>query len=464
MHVREALLFLIPALLFQLSMQILCIAESVREKSQKPFRRALYILTIALLGLPAISFYLFHAEKTPPKDTTPDEVERAAHFNLKGIFFLLLIAYQVMGLHMLEENIGAPSYAALITLLSASYLIMLLYNTVPEEKRPAFFPLLPVLQLVLCIPIQYLDRSGDNLFLSIIAGFSAINYAPLPKAKVYGIGALGAYLLGSTAKTVILSGSAEASELARYFFVNALVVLLALVAFYTLKKHILTSIRLEHALNKVKEQSDQLKGMAVVEERNRIAAQMHDTVGHTLTAAVMTLEAAEKLVAGQPLAAKKLSQGKEQVGRGLSELRASVRAVRAEGKAEFSAALEQLLEEIRSDTALDVQSVVDSPVSLLPLQAGILLSAVKECATNAIKHGRASRADILIQEHKGQIWLTFTDNGVGAADVRPGSGLGIMQERVQSVGGTLEIESAPGEGFTVSLTIPAVQQQKEEVL
>ena len=58
---------------------------------------------------------------------------------------------------------------------------------------------------------------GDNLFLSIIAGFSAINVAHLPRAKVYGIGALGAYLLGSTTRTIFLSQSAEMSDLVRYF-------------------------------------------------------------------------------------------------------------------------------------------------------------------------------------------------------------------------------------------------------
>lgn len=464
MHIREILPFVIPTLLFQLFMQVLFIVESIKDKGQKPLQRALYIMIIALFGLPAISFYLFKAEKTPPKDTTPDEVERAAHFNLKGIFFLLLIAYQVMGVHMLEENIGTPTYTTLVTLLTISYILMLLYNMIPEDKRPTFFPIFPILQLILCIPIQFLDHSGDNLFLSIIAGFSAINYAPINKASKYGIGTLSSYIFGNIVKVVFMPGNSEMSQLVRYFFVNVMVVLLAIVAFYTLKKHILTSIRLEHALNTVKEQADQLKGLAVIEERSRIAAEMHDSVGHTLTAAVMTLEEAEKSITKQPLAAKKVSQGKEQVRRGLSELRTSVRAVREGRETGFVAAFEQLLREIQADTVLDIQSVVDTPVSLFPLQAGILLSAVKECATNAIKHGHATRADILIQEHKGQLRLTFTDNGIGSSVVRPGSGLNIMQERMYSIGGALEIESAPGEGFTVSLVIPAAQQQKEETL
>ena len=457
MQIREIWPFLLPAVLTQLWLQGLCIAESINEKNQKPLHRRLYIASIVIFGLAAIAFHLFRAEKTPPRDTTSAEVERATHLTSKGMFFLLLIAYQVMGLHMLAENSGARNFKPLLALLTISFLLMLIYNLLPASKRFIPEPILPMLQLILCIPIQYLDASGDNLFLSIIAGFSAINRAPLPRASAYGIGALGAYLLGSVARTVVSSSSIDMSSLVRYFFVNTLVVVLALLAFYTLKKQMVTSVKLESLLNTVNEQSEQLKVLAVMEERNRMAAEMHDTVGHTLTAAVMALEAAEMLLTDSP-AAQKLHQGKEQVRRGLAELRASVRAIRAGSEADFAASLDKLLSEIRCDTGLDVHVIMESEVTLSPLQAGILLSAIKECATNAIRHGHASEADILMMEHQGRLRLTFTDNGKGTSEVRPGSGLSIMQERIQGVGGKAEVHSEPGEGFTVSLTIPVAHE------
>ncbi|HHT87656.1 MAG TPA: hypothetical protein GX002_01390 [Clostridiales bacterium] len=460
MQIREIWPFLLPGVLLQLLMQILFIVEGVREDNRKPLHRTLYILSVAVFGLAAIAFHLFRAEKYTPKDTTANEVERANHLSIKGIFFILLIAYQVMGLHMLAENAGTAAYKPLLWLLTISFLIMLLYNLLPEKKRLIAEPLLPVLQLILCIPIQCLDISGDNLFLSIIAGFSAINHASLPRAKVYGIGALGAYLWGSSARTVFLSQSAEMSDLVRYFFVNTIVVLLALLAFYTLKKQMITSVKLESALRTVNEQSEKLKSLAVVEERNRIAAEMHDTVGHTLTAAVLTLEAAEGLVS-EPQAVQKLRQGKEQVRRGLSELRASVKVVRAGNKTDFAAALNQLLQEIRSDTGLVIQTVMESEINLPLLHVGILLSVIKECATNAIKHGHATGAEILIGEHNGLLRFAFTDNGFGTDTIKSGSGLSIMRERIQSLGGTLDIESAPGEGFTISLIIPTAQRKED---
>lgn len=461
-EIIKVLPFLIPGILFQILMQALCIIECVKDNNLTPIKRRVYIITIALFGLPAISFYLFNIEKIQPRDTSPDEVEIATQYSIKGIFFLLLIAYQVMGLHMLIENIGMPLYSLLIILLTISYFLMILYNILPEEKRHATGPLLPILQLLLCIPIQCIDASGDNLFLSIIAGFSAINHTTLNKAKIFGIASIGTYLMGSTARTVLMSANAQMSDLIRYFFVNTLVVALALVAFYTLKKQMVTSIRLESALRTVKEQAEQLKGLAISQERNRIAAEMHDTVGHKLTAAVITLETVEKYIVKQPIEAlQKLQLANEQVRQGISELRLSVRAVREGSEADFAIALNQLLKEINHDTGLDIHVVFESEIILPPLQAGILLFAVKECATNAIKHGYAKQADILVEEYKGQLQLTFTDSGCGTDNMQSGSGLSIMRERIEGVGGKLKIDSAPGEGFTVSIIIPIVQRRGE---
>ncbi len=458
MKLKEVLPFLIPGILLQLSIQVLYIKKCLTDLSLAPAKRRMYAVMIAVFSLPAVAVYLLKITQKPPSDAMPDEFDNVAPNIRRGILLLLVTAYEVMGLHMLAENTGAPMYTPLIILLTLSLHMMVLYNLLPSKNRFAFSPLFPVLQLMLCVPILYLDISGDNLYLALIAGISAINYSPMPQAKVYGIGALGTYLVGSTAKTILLSDVSDMGRIVQYFFVNTLVVLLALIAFYTLKKQLVISRRLEAALHKLKVQSEQLKELAVAKERNRIAAEMHDTVGHTLTAAVLSLEAAEGLVSKQTYeAAQKLDQGKELVRRGLSELRTSVRAVRAETEPKFSDALRRLLKEISFDTGLDIHSVIESQITLPPLQAGILLSAVKECATNAIRHGQALRSDILVQEHRGQLRLAFTDNGIGTADVHPGSGLSIMRERVQSIGGTLEIETGPEEGFTVSITIPIAQ-------
>jgi hypothetical protein len=87
MQISDIWPFLLPGILLQLLMQILCIAKGVREDNRKPFHRTLYVLSIAIFGLAAIAFHLLRAEKTPPKDTTTAEVERANHLTNKGYLF-----------------------------------------------------------------------------------------------------------------------------------------------------------------------------------------------------------------------------------------------------------------------------------------------------------------------------------------------------------------------------------------
>jgi signal transduction histidine kinase len=459
MHVQETWPFLLPGVLIQLVMQGRYIAVSLKEKSKEPLVTALKVAFIVIFGLAGVAVHLFRAERTLPKDLTASEVERATAQTGQGIFLLLLLAYQVMGLHMLVENVENEQYVTLLTLLTVSFLVMLVHNLLPPVRGRFTGTLLPVLQLMLCVPIQYIDISGDNLFLSIIAGFSAINYTSILHAKSFGVGAYGAYLLGSIAKLTLSPPQDDMGNLVRYLIVNSLVVSLALIAFYTLKKQIITSVQLECALNTVQEQSQRLQHLALVEERNRMASEMHDTVGHTLTAAVLTLEQAESLVS-HPQAVQRLRQGKEQVRRGLSELRTSIRTIRTEARTKFTLALDQLLDEIHLDTGLHFHVIAESNVCLSPLQAGILLSAIKECTTNAIRHGKATHIDLLMGEHQGQVRLSLTDNGVGSSKVQYGSGLSIMEERVQSVGGRVEIETAPGDGFTVSLVIPISRNEE----
>lgn len=461
MPIREALPIIIPGLLLQLSIQVYYIRHCWKNPGLSARQRLLFIIAIAIGSLPAAAFYLFKNGETAPADIMPEAVQNIPLHIRRGIFLLLMTAYEVQGLHLLTENTGHPFYGLLTTLLVTSFLAMVLYNFLPEQSRLAAGAFLPMLQLLLCAPIVYLDRSGDNLYLALIAGISAINHAPLPRSKVYGIGALSTYLMGSTTKTLFLSGGSGMSDIVRYFYINTLVVLLALVAFYTLKTQMVTGGRLAAALHKLQEQSEQLQGMAVAEERSRITAQIHDTAGHALTGAVIAIEAAQNMIPTEHQEAlQKLSLAKQQVRLGLDGMRSSVRAIRRGEDQPFAAALFELLEEIRHTTGLSVEGIVEGRADLLPIQQYILLQAVKECATNSLKHGESTGADVLVQEYKGHVRLTFSDNGTGVDHIVFGFGLSSMRERVESIGGTLAADSAKGEGFTVGISIPIGHEQE----
>ena len=126
----------------------------------------------------------------------------------------------------------------------------------------------------------------------------------------------------------------------------------------------------------------------------------------------------------------------------------------------FIPELKRLLQEIQRTTGLRIADIVELHSTLLPIQQNVLFRAVTECATNSLKHGHATEADLLIQEYRDTIQMTFSDNGSGADEIVFGFGLTTMASRVESLGGSLRASSAPGEGYTVSIRVPTGQQSE----
>jgi signal transduction histidine kinase len=82
---------------------------------------------------------------------------------------------------------------------------------------------------------------------------------------------------------------------------------------------------------------------------------------------------------------------------------------------------------------------------------------VSEALTNATKHSRASRVDISLALRNGSLLLSIRDDGIGGADLRHGSGLAGLQDRIEALGGTLELDSTPGNGTSLGVTLPLTE-------
>ena len=104
MQIGEIWPFLLPGVLLQLLMQILCIAESVREDNRKPFHRVLYILSIAIFGLAAIAFHLLRVKRHRPKIPLPPKWKGLAVSQIRA--FSAAACLSSDGTHMLAENVG----------------------------------------------------------------------------------------------------------------------------------------------------------------------------------------------------------------------------------------------------------------------------------------------------------------------------------------------------------------------
>lgn len=185
-------------------------------------------------------------------------------------------------------------------------------------------------------------------------------------------------------------------------------------------------------------------------ERLRIARELHDSIGHHLTALSLELQVASRLPENQAHL-----QRAQMIARGLlGEVRNVVSEMREAGEPDLGLALRHLVATL---PATPLQVELDVPDALAiddAAKAHDLLRCVQELVTNTIKHARASRLSIQIQADDTSVRLRAADDGQGAGDFQPGHGLSGMRERFALHRGDLRFVTAPGAGFEVHGSLP----------
>ncbi len=195
---------------------------------------------------------------------------------------------------------------------------------------------------------------------------------------------------------------------------------------------------------------------AQVQERNRLAREIHDTLGHVLTgitagadACLQMLDDAPELVRGQ------LERIADTARDGMQEVRRSVNALRPDSleKQSLSAVLEGMCAKIASGSGTVIhleENLADT--ELLQDEEDAVYRTVQEGITNAIRHGHATQIEVQCRIQESRLTIRIQDNGRGCMDIVPGFGLLHMQERMSMLGGCLEYESA--DGFRIEAQFP----------
>ena len=190
-------------------------------------------------------------------------------------------------------------------------------------------------------------------------------------------------------------------------------------------------------------------------ERTRIARDIHDSLGHTLTTLDVQLELAQTLHTANPdRALRALNQANGLSNQSLQEVRRAVATMR-QGQLDLSAALAALVEQMTQVQTLHVKAQIDLPQ--LPLQVSQQLYLVlKEGLTNIQKHSQASAVNLWAQATPDSISIGLSDNGIGFETEGIGSGFGLrgMRERVQLLQGQMQIHSSADQGTLIQVTIP----------
>jgi signal transduction histidine kinase len=187
-----------------------------------------------------------------------------------------------------------------------------------------------------------------------------------------------------------------------------------------------------------------------VAERVRISRELHDVLGHHLAALAIHLDLARRTAEGAARGA--LDETHASVQRMLKDVRGAVHELRADDAIDLGSALRAMVANL---PGLSVH--LDLPERLPvadPVRAHAAFRCVQEAVTNVLKHADASNVHIAVKVEADELELRVQDDGRGTGTIKPGSGLRGMRERIEAVGGTLEIAGTPGGGTAVVARLP----------
>jgi len=198
--------------------------------------------------------------------------------------------------------------------------------------------------------------------------------------------------------------------------------------------------------------NEEIENLAKVAERERIARDLHDVLGHTLSVITLKSELAGKLIDRDPQRAGKEIREVEQISRqALSDVRDAIRGYRSQGLAAELAQAKTTLE----TAGLTVQCDAATTVKLPAVQESVLSLAVREAVTNVVRHAQARTCRMRLEQQNGSCRLEIHDDGLGGSNSE-GNGLRGMRERVEMLGGTLSRSSDAGTTLTITLPLKDV--------
>lgn len=226
-------------------------------------------------------------------------------------------------------------------------------------------------------------------------------------------------------------------------------------------QRLLGELREAHArLKQVTQQAEQL---AVAEERNRLAREMHDALGHRLTVAVVQLEGARRLIPVDPdRAAGIVDSMRTQLKEALAELRQTLSSLREQPTRSqkivpLQSAVSQLAHTFQSATGLTIHLDMSRGLPKLPPEhQSALFRAAQESLTNVQRHAAASQAWLALRVENGHVILTTRDDGQGfSGEVGDGRfGLRGLHERAEQLGGTVQLRAVEPRGAELRFELP----------
>jgi signal transduction histidine kinase len=346
---------------------------------------------------------------------------------------------------------GAGSPMRLLALVGV-FAVLFGLDVVERRRYPASTPTGPAVGLLgarvaLFVVAALLDGSGTSRALLVLVPFIAYFAFGRTVSVALAGACLALVVVGFTASTPAWYRAAEyVSDLLMIGIGLVLAVCMAAVAVAERDAR----DRLERSLGQVAE-------LSAATERNRVARDIHDSLGHHLTAIAIQLEKASTFSARDPaLSAQALRDARSSARDALTEVRRSVRALRDEAPPfSLPAALTDLAGQIDGEDLSVTLDISGEPDGYDAASLTALYRAAQEALTNARRHAQASAVRVSVAFDDVDARLVVADDGRGfPAREHGGFGLLGMRERVQLLGGQMHIDSRQGAGTVVTVSIP----------
>ena len=207
----------------------------------------------------------------------------------------------------------------------------------------------------------------------------------------------------------------------------------------------------------LRDHAAEVEELATTKERNRLAREIHDSVGHYLTVVNVQIGAARTVLdQNRRQALEHLSTAQSLTQEGLAEVRHSVAALRASPieSRPLPQALTSLVDQWRAAGIKASLQIAGAVRPLSPQTNHTLYRAGQEALTNVAKHANATIVSVRLNYGEGRIQLSIKDNGVGSNNLEGGFGLFGIRERVQLLNGSVRVNSEAGKGFTLDVEVP----------
>jgi signal transduction histidine kinase len=409
-------------------------SEPVRSHPS-PLRQLLYVEWI-LLGMGLLLILTTFAM----------QISGAGPSRFPALEFATLIAVGLMGLRLPSRQ---RWHQLLYTGLEISLLVLMMVLT---QNIPVMMRLLPLLGLVVVIRSCQLFSVGGRC--AVVATVFSLH---LFTALTYGELILNQDIFKP------LRDSPEPWQVSA-FKTNALLLFALILVFVSLLVNALVTVsrsqrQLAIAHDQLRSYAAKVESQATLQERNRIAREIHDALGHSLTAQTILLENALLFLPHQADRSRSyLTDAKDSAYQALQEVSRSVSALRTQplqGKS-IQTAIPALVNEVCKPAAINPKCTINLGISLSDEIALALFRIVQEALTNTVKHSCAAQVSVQLSSQRSRLHLQVFDNGKGFDPSKNTTGFGLqgMRERAMALGGTCRIWSQPGEGCRVSVILP----------